>query len=195
MEILKSVVPGELYDPNSSEVDALRVANQAECHKYNHLSPLAHVERDLLLKEILGSSGDKCFVAGPFYCDYGFNIHVGENFYANYNLVILDCAEVRMGKNVTFGPNISIYTAGHPIGPNKRAEGLEFALPVSIEDGVWVGGSVSILPGVTIGEGSVIGAGSTVTRSIPAGVIAAGSPCRVIRQITEDDETRTDFHK
>ncbi|QLQ78655.1 hypothetical protein HG537_0A09030 [Torulaspora globosa] len=195
MEELKKVVPGDLYDPAVPEIAALRINAQAKCLELNQTHPGLKTERELLLRGLLGSCGKNFTFDSPFFCDYGVNIHIGENFYANYNLVILDCAEVRFGDNVKLGPNVGIYTAGHPIGPAKRKEGLEFALPVNIGHNVWVGGGVSILPGVTIGDNTVIGAGSTVTRDIPPNVIAGGVPCKVIRKITDDDEKTLQFTK
>ena len=127
------------------------------------------------------------FIEQPFRCDYGKNIEVGNNFFANYNCVILDVAKVTIGENVMFAPNVSIYTAGHPIHPESRNSGYEYGIPVTIGNNVWVGGNVVITPGVTIGNNVVIGAGSVVTKDIPDNVIAVGNPCRVIREITEED--------
>ena len=123
----------------------------------------------------------------PLYCDYGTNIQVGENFFANYQLTVLDCAAVTIGDNVQIAPNVSIYTAGHPLHPDSRNSGYEYALPITIGDNVWIGGNVVICPGVTIGDCAVIGAGSVVTRDVPPWTVAAGNPCRVLRQITEAD--------
>ena len=123
----------------------------------------------------------------PIRFDYGKNTEVGDNFFANFNTVILDVAKVTIGENVMFAPNVSIYTAGHPIHPDSRNSGYEYGIPVTIGDNVWIGGNAVILPGVHIGNNVVIGAGSVVTRDIPDSVIAAGNPCRVIREITEAD--------
>lgn len=123
----------------------------------------------------------------PFHCEYGSHIEVGENFYANINCVMLDVGKITIGDNVLFGPNVSIYTAGHPIHPESRNSGYEYGIPVTIGDNVWIGGSCVILPGVSIGNNVVIGAGSVVTKDIPDNVCAAGNPCRVIRKITDDD--------
>lgn len=194
MEILKQTSNGKLYLPADPAVAQLRLNAQMKFHELNRLSPDRSEEKNRILRELLGSYGDKISIDLPFYCDYGVNIHLGENFYSNYNLVILDCAEVHIGNNVMFGPNVSVYTAGHPIGHKSRLTGKEYALPVSIGDNVWVGGNAVILPGVTIGENSVIGAGSIVVKSIPSGVIAAGNPCKVIREVTEEDEKTTQFH-
>lgn len=140
-----------------------------------------------LIQDILGKTGNKAMINPPFYCDYGTHIEVGDNFFANYNCTILDVALVKIGRNVMFAPNVSIYTAGHPVHPQSRNSGYEYGFPVTIGDNVWIGGNVVITPGVTIGNNVVIGAGSVVTRDIPDSVIAVGNPCRVIRQITQDD--------
>lgn len=124
----------------------------------------------------------------PFHCDYGYNIEIGENFFANYNCVILDGAKVTFGDNVFIAPNCSFYTAGHPIDVLQRNQGLEYALPIKIGNNVWIGGNVTVLPGVTIGDNTVIGAGSLVNKDIPSNVVAAGNPCRVIREITENNQ-------
>ena len=123
----------------------------------------------------------------PFHCEYGNHIEVGENFYANVNCIMLDVGKITIGDNVLFGPNVSIYTAGHPIHPESRNSGYEYGLPVTIGSNVWIGGSCVILPGVSIGNNVVIGAGSVVTKDIPDNVCAAGNPCRVIREITDAD--------
>lgn len=140
-----------------------------------------------IVAELLGKS-DGAFINPPFYCDYGFNIEVGKNFFANYNCTILDVAKVRIGHNCQMAPNVAIYTAGHPIHPETRASGYEYGIAVTIGDNVWLGGNSVICPGVTIGDNVVIGAGSVVTRDIPANSIAAGNPCRVLRQITDEDK-------
>lgn len=140
-----------------------------------------------LTEKILGKSGKGAFINPPFFCDYGTNIEVGDNFFANYNCTILDVAKVKIGDNVLFAPNVSIYTAGHPIHPETRNTAYEYGIHVTIGDNVWVGGNVVISPGVTIGDNAVIGAGSVVTKDIPANVVAAGNPCRVLKQITDAD--------
>lgn len=143
-----------------------------------------------LLSEIVGElfgKSENAFVNPPFYCDYGFHIEVGKNFYANYNCTILDVAKVTIGDNCMLAPNVAIYTAGHPLHPDSRNSGYEYGLPVTIGDNVWIGGNSIVLPGVKIGSNSVIGAGSVVTGDIPDWVVAAGNPCRVIREITEED--------
>ena len=164
-----------------------RLENKKRIYKYNNLPPEAEKEQDELIKEILGKTGENVHIEAPFHCDYGYNIEVGENFFANYNLTVLDVGKVRIGKNAQIAPNVSIYTAGHPIHPDSRNAGYEYGIEVTIGDNVWIGGNVCIMPGVTVGDNVVIGAGSVVTKDIPDSVIAVGNPCRVVRAITDDD--------
>ena len=164
-----------------------RLENQKRLYEYNNLPVDRWNERMPRIKEILGKTGEVVNVEAPFRCDYGKNIQVGENFFANYNLTILDVAPVVIGRDVQFGPNVSIYTAGHPVHPEMRKSGYEYGIRVEIGDDVWLGGNVCVLPGVHIGKNAVIGSGSVVTHDIPENVIAAGNPCRVLRAITEED--------
>ena len=164
-----------------------RLENKKRIYKYNNLPPEAEKEQEELIKEILGKTGENVHIEAPFHCDYGYNIEVGENFFANYNLTVLDVGKVRIGKNAQIAPNVSIYTAGHPIHPESRNSGYEYGIEVTIGDNVWIGGNVCIMPGVTVGDNVVIGAGSVVTKDIPDSVIAVGNPCRVVRAITDDD--------
>ena len=164
-----------------------RLENKKRIYKYNNLPPEAEKEQEELIKEILGKTGENVHIEAPFHCDYGYNIEVGENFFANYNLTVLDVGKVRIGKNAQIAPNVSIYTAGHPIHPDSRNSGYEYGIEVTIGDNVWIGGNVCIMPGVTVGDNVVIGAGSVVTKDIPDSVIAVGNPCRVVRAITDDD--------
>lgn len=140
-----------------------------------------------IVEELLGKS-ENAFINPPFYCDYGTHIEVGKNFFANYNCTIIDVAKVKIGNNCQFAPNVSIYTAGHPIHPVSRNSLYEYGISVTIGDNVWIGGNTVILPGVHIGSNTVIGAGSVVTKDIPDWVVAAGNPCRVVKQITEEDK-------
>ena len=140
-----------------------------------------------IVEELLGKS-ENAFINPPFYCDYGTHIEVGKNFFANYNCTIIDVAKVKIGNNCQFAPNVSIYTAGHPIHPVSRNSLYEYGISVTIGDNVWIGGNTAILPGVHIGSNTVIGAGSVVTKDIPDWVVAAGNPCRVVKQITEEDK-------
>lgn len=164
-----------------------RVENKLKIYDYNLLRPDEKEKMDAAIKGILGKTGDNIFIEQPFHCDYGKNIEVGNNFYANYNCTILDVGKVIIGENVMFAPNVSIYTAGHPIHPQSRNSGYEYGLGVIIGDNVWIGGSVVINPDIKIGNNVVIGSGSVVTKDIPDNVIAAGNPCRVIREITDED--------
>ncbi len=164
-----------------------RLENKKRVFRFNNMEPDKFEEKIALIKEIFGKTGETIFVEAPFHCDYGYNIEVGENFFANYNLTILDVGKVKIGANAQIAPNVSIYTAGHPVHPESRNTGYEYGIPITIGDNVWIGGSVTILPGVTIGSNVVIGAGSVVTKDLPDNVIAAGNPCRVIRTITEED--------
>lgn len=155
---------------------------------FNHTRPSEGTKRSQIIKQLFYSVGENVWIEPPFSCDYGYNITVGDNFYANTNCTILDCAKVTIGNHVLLGPNVGLYTPNHAIDVNERNVGYEQSLPITIGDNVWIGGSVTILPGVTIGENTIIGAGSVVTKDIPANVIAAGVPCRVIRPITEKDK-------
>lgn len=155
-------------------------------HRLNTVDPSDFDEIGRLVKELFGKS-DKAFVNPPFYCDYGFHIETGKNFFANYNCTIIDVARVTIGDNCQFAPNVSIYTAGHPVHPDSRNSLYEYGIGVSIGDNVWIGGSTVILPGVHIGSNTVLCAGSVVTKDIPDWVVAAGNPCKVIRKITEED--------
>ncbi len=164
-----------------------RLENKKKIFRYNNLDPAEETKRDELIKEILGKTGENVTIESPFHCDYGYNIEVGENFFANYNLVILDVGKVRIGANAQIAPNVSIYTAGHPIHPDSRNSGYEYGIDITIGDNVWIGGNTCIMPGVTIGNNVVIGAGSVVTKDLPDNVIAVGNPCRIVREITEAD--------
>lgn len=164
-----------------------RMENKIKIHHYNLLHPSEEKKRTEMIKDILGKTGDVIVVEQPFHCDYGKNIQVGNNFFANYNCTILDVGRVIIGENVMFAPNVSIYTAGHPLHPKSRNSGYEYGIEVTIGDNVWVGGNVVINPGINIGNNVVIGSGSVVTKDIPDNMIAAGSPCKVIREITEED--------
>ena len=166
-----------------------RFACKQKIYDFNNLSPNLNESVPFLLKKILGKTGENIWIEAPFHCDYGWNIEVGENFFANYNLTILDVAKVTIGKNVQIAPNVSIYTAGHPIHPDTRNTGYEYGIPITIGDNVWIGGNVVILPGVKIGDNVVIGAGSVVTKDIPDNVIAMGNPCKIVREIIEEDRT------
>ncbi len=184
----EKMIAGELYKAFGEELLTERQHTKEMIYDYNSLRPNQTEERNEILKKLLGATKNKFIIETPFHCDYGYNIEIGENFYANYNLIILDCAKVTIGDNVLIGPNVGIYTAGHPLHYEIRNQDYEYAFPVSIGDNVWIGGNVVINPGVSIGKNSVIGSGSVVTKNIPANVIAAGNPCKVLRELTEDDK-------
>lgn len=187
MDHKERMAAGLPYKPWKDGLEELRRENKKRIFRFNHLSPDQTEEIKATLRDILGTAGDGAWVEAPFHCDYGKNIHVGKNFFANYNLTVLDVGQVKIGDNVLMGPNVSIYAVGHPIHPDARRSGYEYGQGVDIGSDVWLGGSVVILGGVTIGAGTVVAAGSVVTRDLPPNVVAAGNPCRVVRPITEAD--------
>lgn len=168
---------------DDKEMQKKHLEVQSLCHKFSSLDPKKVTKRKQLIKEIVNSIGNNFTIEQPFHCDYGYFITIGENFYANYNLTILDTAKVKIGDNVFIGPNVNIYAATHPIDKERRNQNLEKGIPVTIGNSVWIGGNVIILPGVSIGDNTVVGAGSVVTKSLPANVVAAGNPCKVIKTI------------
>lgn len=178
-----------LYDANNDEnLLKERAIAKNLCFKYNQLMPSDVENQKQVLKELLGEVNDSVIFVAPFWCDYGYNIRVGKNFFANHNTVILDGAKVTFGDNVFIAPNCGFYTAGHPIDSKRRNQGLEYAYPITIGNNVWIGAGVHVMPGVTIGNHVVIGAGSVVVKDIPSNSVAVGNPCHVIREITEEDE-------
>lgn len=180
---------GYLYDPLiDPEMAAERMTCARLCYEYNHLRP-EQIEKEgqEILRKLFARVGETITINPPFHCDYGYNIEFGENFFANYNVTFLDAGKITFGHDVFVAPNCGFYTAGHPLDVKQRNEGLEYAYPIKVGNNVWIGGSSVILPGVTIGDNTVIGAGSVVNKDIPAGVIAVGNPCRVIRKIEESD--------
>ena len=182
------MLAGKIYDANyDQELVAARVDAKELCYDFNHARPSEEAKRQGIIRQLLGKTGNQFEITGPFYCDYGFNIEIGENFYANHNLVILDGAKVTFGDDVFVAPDCGFYTAGHPLDADRRNKGLEYAKPITVGNNVWFGGGVKVMPGVTIGDGAVIGGGSVVTKDIPANMIAVGNPCKPIREITEAD--------
>jgi len=180
---------GLLYNPALDPVlQAELLAAKELCFAYNHLAPGDKEKRHSILSKLLGKLGKAPVIEQPFYCDYGYNIEIGDSFYSNVNLVILDCGKVSFGDHVFIGPNVGFYTAGHPLDKDIRNSGLEYGYPIKVGSHVWIGAQVAVMPGVTIGEGAVIGAGSVVTKDIPPYVVAVGNPCRVLREITQDDQ-------
>lgn len=182
---------GKLYDANyDEELLKEREVCADLTYELNRLRPSQVHERKELLRRILGKTKKDFIIISPFFCDYGYNIEVGENFFMNMNCVILDGAKVTFGDNVFIAPNCGFYSAGHPLDVEQRNQGLEYAYPITVGNNVWIGAHVSVLPGVTIGDNTVIGAGSVVTKDIPANVLAVGNPCRVVRVLTEADREK-----
>lgn len=177
------MLTGKPYHAGNTELVKDRQRAQTLLQIYNALAPGQNARKAAILNLLLNITGTPPEITAPFYCDYGYNITLGDSFYSNFNCTILDCAPVTIGSHVLLGPNVQIYTATHPLNPEERKKGLESALPVTIGSHVWIGGGAIITPGVTIGEGATIGAGSIVTHDIPARVIAAGNPCRIIRTL------------
>lgn len=186
MSMKERMTSGQLYHINDELMAGLLRARKL-LRLYNASREGDWEYRTSILQQLLGSMGEDVFFEPNFRCDYGSQIHIGDHFYANFDCVILDGCPVTIGDHVMFGPQVGIYTASHPIDATTRATFLEFASPVTIGNHVWVGGHTVINGGVEIGEQSVIGSGSVVTKSIPAGVIAVGNPCRVLREITQED--------
>jgi maltose O-acetyltransferase len=182
----EKMLAGELYDALDKQLSEERTETRLLIKAFNDSAEDGKEERTLILKKLLPNSGPDLWIQPPFYCDYGSNIITGNKVFFNFNCVVLDVAQVIRGHRTLFGPTVQIYTATHPMDFTVRAKGLELAKPVFIGDDVWIGGSAVICPGVTIGDRTVIGAGSVVTRNIPADVFAAGNPCRIIRSLKDE---------
>ena len=180
----KKMISGELYE--QFKLNHLLINCKEILYDYNNLRPKDSEKREEIIKKLFRKTGEDFNIESPFFCDYGFNITIGEKFYANHNLVILDGAEVTFGDNVFIGPNVGIYTAGHPIDVETRNKGLEYAKKITIGNNVWIGGNVCIMPGVTIGDNVTIGAGAVVTKDVPSNVTAFGNPCKV-HKINEEN--------
>lgn len=178
----EKMINGELYNSNDPELFSKLMNAKKLCVKYNNVFLDDKDKGNEILKELFYKTGEEFFIMPNFYCDYGFNITIGEKFYANHNLVILDCNKVTFGDNVFIGPNCGFYAAAHPIDKELR-KSVEFSKPITVGNDVWFGGNVCVLPGVTIGDNVVIGAGSVVTKDIPSNVVCAGNPCKVIREL------------
>jgi len=180
------MLAGEPYEPQDSKLTRMREQARDLCGALNATKESERATRRRLLEELLGSGGDSASIQPPFFCDYGSNIHLGQHVYFNFNCVVLDVCEVRIGEFTLFGPSVQLYTATHPLNAAQRRR-HELAKPIEIGSDCWIGGASIILPGVKIGDRTVIGAGSVVTRDVPSGVVAAGNPCRVLREITDQD--------
>ena len=180
----EKMLAGLLYDASiDKELENDRYKAKDICFQYNQLKPSDKESREKLIKKLFAQTGENITVEPNFWCDYGYNIFVGENFYVNHNCTILDCAKVEFGDNVFIAPNCGFYTAGHPLDYETRNKGLEYAKPIKVGNNGWIGGNVVVLPGVTIGDNVVIGACSVVNKDIPSNSVAVGNPCKVIKKI------------
>jgi maltose O-acetyltransferase len=178
----EKMLAGELYNAGNEELTKEREYARNLTFEFNHTRQSEKNKRQELIKQLIMAKGS-FHIEAPFYCDYGYNIEVGENFYANYGCIILDVNKVQIGDNALLAPNVQIYTAAHPTDPMERLTGKELSKPIVIGDNVWIGGGAIICPGVKIGDNVTIGAGSVVTKDLPDNVIAAGNPCKVIKSI------------
>lgn len=188
MNEIERMIAGEVYFASDSMIfEKYKYAKDMN-RLYNLTTDAEESKRLKIITDLFGKIGENFHIEPPFRCDYGFNIEIGKNFYANYECIILDVCKVNIGDNVFFGPRVSIYTATHPISAKIRNTGLEFGKNITIGNDVWIGGDSVINPGVNIGNNVVIGSGSVVTKNIPSNVIAVGNPCKVIKEITEEDD-------
>jgi maltose O-acetyltransferase len=188
----EKMLRGDLYYADEPALTRDRLHAKDLCQRFNQLLPSLEEQGQEILRELLGSTPEQFAIVAPFWCDYGYNIEIGEHFFANHNTVILDCAKVRFGKNVFVAPNCGFYTAGHPLDAKTRNQGLEYAKPITVGDDVWIGGGVQVMPGVTIGSNVVIGGGSVVVKDIPSNCVAVGNPCHVIRTLPPVEDAEQD---
>lgn len=179
----QKMIDGEFYQPEDPELRKDRLLARQATRYYNATTEEDVVKRVGMLKDLFGSTGKAISMEPNFHCDYGYNIHVGENFYANFNCVMLDICEIRIGNNCMLGPGVQIYTASHPLNPVERNSGVEYGKPVTIGDNVWIGGGAIINPGVTIGDNAVIASGAVVTKNVPANTVYGGNPAKFIKDI------------
>lgn len=187
MNDLERMISGKVYFANALEVSEKYKYAKDMIRSYNLTTDQEESKRIEIIKKLFGKVGENFHIEPPFRCDYGFNIEVGDNFYANYDCIFLDVCKVKIGNNVFLGPRVSVFTAAHPTASNIRNIGLEFGKEIKIGNNVWIGGNTVINPGVKIGDNTVIGSGSVVTKDIPSDVIAAGNPCKIIRNISSED--------
>jgi len=179
----QKMVSGKLYVSSDPELVADRENARRIVRLYNQSLETEYARRTELLKELLGTTGANIWIEPNFRCDYGYNIHVGDHFYANFNCTILDVCEVTIGDYCLIGPNVQIYTASHPLNPTERNTGAEYGKPIKMGNSVWIGGGAIINPGITIGDNVVVGSGSVVTKNVPNNVVVVGNPAKVIREI------------
>lgn len=191
MTLLEKIKSGELYDCSfdtlPEEIDKIINYNQELLYDFNTSRPSQLKLREEIIRKVFAEVGENCYIEPPFHANWGCNMHVGKNFYANFNLTVVDDADIFIGDGVMIAPNVVLATGTHPICPDLRDPTYQYNLPIHIGNRVWIGAGAIILPGVTIGNDSVIGAGSVVTKNIPSGVVAVGNPCRVLREINEYD--------
>lgn len=188
MTIRERMKAGKIYTDLGEGLAEERLRGKELVYDFNHTRPSEEEKREDILRQLFGSIGENVWIEPPLSVAYGNRTHIGNNFYANFNLVLVDDIEIYIGNGVMFAPNVTITATGHPVHPELRPHGNQFSFPVTIEDYVWIGSNVVILPGVTIGKNSVIGAGSVVTKDIPQNVVAVRNPCRVLRPITDRDK-------
>ena len=179
----EKMLNGELYDASNPELVADRKQARTLTRQYNQTTMDDPDEREELLDDLLGSRGEECAIEPPFRCDYGYNIHVGENFYANFDCVVLDVCRVDIGDNCGIAPGVHIYTATHPIDAAERIKGPEYGKPVTIGDNVWIGGQAVLNPGVTVGDNAIVASGAVVTEDVPDDVLVQGNPATVVKKL------------
>lgn len=179
----EKMLNGERYDPEDSELRAERDHAHNLTRRYNQTTPEESEKRQDLLEELFGSLGNESYIEPPFRCDYGYNIHVGKDFYANFDCVILDTCRVDIGQNCMMGPAVHIYTATHPLDANERIKGPEYGKPVTVGDNVWIGGQAILNPGVSVGDNVIIGSGAVVTEDVPDNVVVQGNPATVVKEL------------
>ncbi|MDD3696298.1 MAG: sugar O-acetyltransferase [Lentisphaeria bacterium] len=194
VNLKQRMAAGLLYtDLDSEELAEEHMQCLEKLHDFNHSRPRERQKRKTILQSLLAKCPDDFYIEPPFHCSYGYNTYIGEHFYANYNLIILDDVKVEIGEHVLIAPNVLLSASGHPCHPDLRRHGGQFSLPIRLGNHVWLGANVLVLPGVSIGDNSVIGAGSVVSRDIPPNVVAVGNPCRIMREINERD--RVYYHR
>lgn len=182
MTEMEKMISGEFYNPMERTIFRARNRAKRLMAKINRLQGRGYVRRFTLFKKLL-APGSRGFIEPPFFCDYGFNIKTGKKFYANHNCIFLDVAPITIGDDVMIAPYVQLYTATHPIDKAERCSGKEYGKPITIKDGVWIGGGAIVVPGVTIGENSVVAAGSVVTKDVPANVVVGGNPAKIIKEL------------